>query len=125
MEMAANSADRGGRHRGRGPAAALRDRCARRPIREPPTSPCARLAGRASRTGDSGRPYEVVSLLGAGGMAEVYRAKDTRLGRDVAIKVVFEALTAWGGRSSREHAHCVSMRLLGGTWNARPAEVTP
>jgi serine/threonine protein kinase len=37
-------------------------------------------------------PYEVVSLLGAGGMAEVYRAKDTRLGRDVAIKVVSEAL---------------------------------
>jgi eukaryotic-like serine/threonine-protein kinase len=37
-------------------------------------------------------PYEVVSLLGAGGMAEVYRAKDTRLGREVAIKVVSEAL---------------------------------
>jgi eukaryotic-like serine/threonine-protein kinase len=37
-------------------------------------------------------PYEVVSLLGAGGMAEVYRAKDTRLGRDVAVKVVSEAL---------------------------------
>jgi eukaryotic-like serine/threonine-protein kinase len=37
-------------------------------------------------------PYEVVTLLGAGGMAEVYRAKDTRLGRDVAIKVVSETL---------------------------------
>jgi eukaryotic-like serine/threonine-protein kinase len=37
-------------------------------------------------------PYEVVSLLGAGGMAEVYRAKDTRLGREVAVKVVSEAL---------------------------------
>jgi serine/threonine protein kinase len=37
-------------------------------------------------------PYEVVALLGAGGMAEVYRAKDTRLGRDVALKVVSEAL---------------------------------
>ena len=41
-------------------------------------------------------PYEVVALLGAGGMAEVYRAKDTRLGRDVAIKVVSEALGAGG-----------------------------
>jgi hypothetical protein len=37
-------------------------------------------------------PYEIVALLGAGGMAEVYRARDTRLGRDVAIKVVSEAL---------------------------------
>jgi tRNA A-37 threonylcarbamoyl transferase component Bud32 len=46
-------------------------------------------------------PYEIQSPLGAGGMGEVYRAKDTRLGRDVAIKVLPEKLARDAERLQR------------------------
>jgi len=50
--------------------------------------------------------YELVSLLGAGGMGQVFKARDRKLGREVAIKVLPEAFTSdplWrGSRERRE-----------------------
>ncbi len=52
-------------------------------------------------TGSRLGPYEILAPLGAGGMGEVYRARDARLGRDVAIKILPEAFASEPGRLKR------------------------
>ena len=55
----------------------------------------------ALQTGDRLGAYEIVSLLGHGAMGEVYRARDTRLGRDVAVKVLPAAFANDADRLAR------------------------
>src|SRR6202008_2801074 len=75
-------------------------------------------------TGTRLGPYEIACAIGAGGMGEVYRARDSRLGRDVAIKVLTPQLSASADarqRFEREaraisqltHAHICTLHDVG------------
>src|SRR6185369_718562 len=55
----------------------------------------------AISAGDRFGPYEILRSIGKGGMGEVYRARDTRLGRDVAIKISSERFDERFAREAR------------------------
>ena len=61
----------------------------------------AQLVVRAARHGQHIGHYELGDLIGAGGMGEVYRARDTKLGRDVALKLLPAAFAADPERLAR------------------------
>jgi serine/threonine protein kinase len=63
----------------------------------------------ALSSGDRLGSYEILSAIGAGGMGEVYRARDTRLKRDVAVKVLPDGFAADPERLARfQRARLVS-----------------
>src|SRR5678810_542438 len=57
-------------------------------------------------------PYEIQSAIGAGGMGEVYRARDTKLGRDVALKVLPDAFASDFERVARMHREAQVLAAL-------------
>ena len=76
-------------------------------------------------------PYEILSLLGSGGMGDVYRARDTTLKRDVAIKVLSEEFATATDRLARleREAHLLAslnhhFYLKASTGEARLAKCT-
>src|SRR6187200_2857368 len=64
-----------------------------------PVSQCADPMNLAAGTRIG--PYEILSVIGAGGMGEVYRARDAKLNRDVAIKVLLQSVAADPDRIAR------------------------
>jgi serine/threonine protein kinase len=90
-------------------------------LEEPTTDnedPSVTLTSAKSLLGQRFGPYQIVSPLGAGGMGEVYRALDARLGREVAIKICQERFSARFEREARaisslNHPHICTLHDIG------------
>jgi serine/threonine protein kinase len=92
------------------------------------------LTSRPLRRGNRVGEYEIVELVGAGGMGDVYRARDTRLGRDVAIKILPPVFMSDADRLARferearllaslNHPHILTVHDVG-DMDGRPYLVT-
>src|SRR6201982_1937056 len=57
-------------------------------------------------------PYEILDTIGAGGMGEVYRARDTRLGREIALKILPESFACESDRLHRFEQEARSIAAL-------------
>src|SRR5437588_858724 len=99
-----------------------------------PSSPYNPLVPLPLNPGARLGPYEIVAPLGAGGMGEVYKARDTRLDRTVAIKVLSDALAGdseFRDRFEREartisqlaHPHICTLYDVGEAVIGRPSSV--
>ncbi len=70
-------------------------------------------------------PYEILSALGAGGMGEVYRARDIKLGRNVALKILPEAFAGDPNRLARLTREAQTLAALTSCWYVRSTNSSP
>src|ERR1043166_4033754 len=88
------------------------------PLNQPVLHIAAELLDRSLPRGARLGPYEIVSRLGQGGMGAVYRARDTRLGREVAIKTLNDEFSGRFQREARaisalNHPHICTLHDIG------------
>jgi serine/threonine protein kinase len=75
--------------------------------------------------GDRIGAYELLTVIGAGGMGQVYRGRDTKLGREVAIKVLLDAVAVDADRIARFEREARLLAALNGLGRRLPMHSKP